>query len=134
MKKIAIKFSLMCIVLIIAGSTIAQIPAFPGAGGGGAQSVGGRGGIVYEVTNLNDNGPGSLRAGVDMSGPRTIVFRVGGTIDLSTTALKIINPYITIAGQTAPGDGIQISASNIDQNIFLIETHDVIIRYLRLRH
>ena len=80
------------IVTIFAVTTDAQTPSFPGAGGGGAQSVGGRGGVVYEVTNLNDNGPGSLREGIEKSGPRTIVFRVGGTIRL-LSGLKISNPY-----------------------------------------
>jgi hypothetical protein len=110
--------------------------AFPGAQGGGAVGVGGRGGVVYEVTNLNDSGSGSLRACVQASGPRTCVFRTGGTIALSSS-LIITNPYITIAGQTAPGGGIQITATGIlsaPTHIFQINTHDVIIRYLRLRH
>jgi len=111
------------------------LPAFPGAQGGGALSVGGRGGTVYEVTNLNDSGSGSLRACVQASGPRTCVFRTGGTIVLAS-ALIITNPYITIAGQTAPGGGIQIIGIGITSSpthIFQINTHDVIIRYMRLR-
>ena len=111
----------------------AQIPAFPEAGGGGAQSVGGRGGIVYEVTNLNDSGRGSLREGIEMKGARTIVFRVGGTISLRS-GFNITNPFLTIAGQTAPGGGIQISGKNTPESIFVINTHDIIIRYLRVRH
>src|SRR5688572_10774150 len=60
------------------GNTVSAIPAYPGAEGGGAKSKGGRGGTVLEVTNLNDTGPGSLRAACEASGPRTVVFRTGG--------------------------------------------------------
>jgi Abnormal spindle-like microcephaly-assoc'd, ASPM-SPD-2-Hydin len=113
------------------------LAAFPGAQGGGALSVGGRGGVVYEVTNLNDSGSGSLRACVEGSGPRTCVFRTGGTIVLSST-LHVLNPFLTIAGQTAPGAGIQITNSascNVSNNCDLLRvgTHDVIVRYLRAR-
>lgn len=108
------------------------IPAFPGAEGFGAKSVGGRGGRVIEVTNLNDSGPGSLRAAIEAEGPRIVVFRVAGTIDLDST-LKLRNPYITIAGQTAPHGGITLR-NNLNQNSDLdIYTHDVVIRYLRVR-
>lgn len=109
------------------------LPTFPGAGGGGAASLGGRAGIIYEVTNLNDSGAGSLRAGLALKVPRTIVFRVSGTIAI-TSSLDITEPYVTIAGQTAPGGGIQIIAPNSTQSMFWISTHDVVIRYLRLRH
>jgi hypothetical protein len=102
-------------------------PAFPGAEGFGKYAIGGRGGRVIAVTNLNDNGPGSLRAACEAKGPRIVVFRMSGTIPLASK-LKIENPYITIAGQTAPGDGICIS------NYFVkLETHDVIVRYVRFR-
>jgi hypothetical protein len=102
--------------------------AFPGAEGYGRFARGGRGGKVYEVTNLDDSGPGSLREAVEAQGPRTVVFRVGGTINLKSK-LVIKNPYITIAGQTAPGDGIATRGYTFG----CIGTHDVIIRYLRIR-
>src|SRR5215207_4718821 len=114
-------------------SAAAPVVAFPGAEGFGAQSVGGRGGTVIEVTNLNDSGSGSLRACVEAQGPRICVFRVGGTI---TTQSKIIvrNPYLTIAGQTAPGGGITLrAAQSYHEEPLIISTHDVIIRYVRFR-
>ncbi|MGH6913661.1 MAG: hypothetical protein ACREH3_08125, partial [Geminicoccales bacterium] len=83
----------------------AGVKAFPTAEGFGAKAEGGRGGEVIEVTNLEDSGPGSLRAAVEQEGPRTVVFRVGGTIAVDRP-IQIRDPFITIAGQTAPGDGI----------------------------
>jgi pectate lyase len=102
------------------------LAAFPGAQGGGAASVGGRGGAVLEVTNLNDSGPGSLREALAASGPRTVVFRVGGLINVSGD-LRIGNPFITVAGQTAPGGGIKLAGIG---GIMWVNTHDAIIRYL----
>lgn len=92
---------------VAVGTEAPAIPAFPGAEGAGAQTVGGRGGRVIEVTNLDNSGPGSLRAAVEATGPRTVIFRVSGTIRLHSP-LKIKEPYITIAGQTAPGGGIAL--------------------------
>lgn len=106
--------------------------AFPGAEGCGAYAKGGRGGKVLFVTNLNDSGPGSLREVIETKGPRTVIFRVGGIIE--TKGLTIREPYITIAGQTAPGDGICIKKTDSDGNALdLSGTHDVIIRFLRIR-
>ena len=106
----------------------AVLPAFPGAEGHGAESIGGRGGWVIEVTNLNDSGPGSLREAAEASGPRIIVFRVAGTIEITSDRINVSNPFVTIAGQTAPGDGITLSGLGVR-----VSTHDVIIRYLRWR-
>ncbi|OIR08089.1 hypothetical protein GALL_95880 [mine drainage metagenome] len=105
----------------------AKIPAFPGAWGGGMYSFGGRGGRVFEVTNLNDDGPGSFRAACEAGGPRIVVFNVAGIIRLKSP-LYIRAPYITIAGNTAPGDGVCIAGNTVEVN-----THDVIIRYMRFR-
>ena len=104
----------------------AMIPAFPGAEGFGWHAVGGRGGTVYEVTNLNDSGPASLRDAVSQP-HRTIVFRVSGTIDLKSQ-LIVRQPFITIAGQTAPGDGICLRNYS-----FELQSHDLVVRYLRSR-
>ena len=102
--------------------------AFPTAEGYGRFASGGRGGRVIEVTNLDDSGPGSLRAAIEAEGARTIVFRVAGTIALKSK-LVIRNPYVTIAGQTAPGDGICVRGYTFG----CFGTHDVIMRYLRIR-
>lgn len=105
----------------------AEIPAFPGAEGGGAYSFGGRGGKVYVVTSLEDSGPGTLREACEKGGARTIVFNVAGIIRLETP-LIIRAPYITIAGQTAPGDGVCVAGESV-----WINTHDVVIRHMRFR-
>lgn len=109
------------------------IPAFPDAEGAGAFTPGGRGGAVLFVTTLDDYAPGeapipgSLRAAIEAKGPRTILFRVSGTIALKS-ALVISEPFITIAGQSAPGGGIATKNHGV-----VIKTNDVIVRHLRCR-
>ena len=105
----------------------AKIPAFPGAEGGGAFSFGGRGGKVLVVNNLNDNGEGSFRWACEQGGARIVVFNVAGIIQLKSP-VSIRAPYITIAGQSAPGDGVCIAGESV-----WINTHDVVIRFMRFR-
>ena len=132
----------LALVQLLSGCDDYSAPAFPGAQGFGAFSLGGRGGRVIEVTNLDDvdstgaTVPGSLRAAIEAKGPRTVVFRVSGTIDVCETnrALVVSEPYITIAGQTAPGSGVALRLDpSCASSTLTIETHDVILRYLRLR-
>ncbi len=129
-----------------AGSETAAVepgwfPAFPGAEGHGAMSRGGRGAPgetetqILLVTNLNDSGPGSFRAACQAEGPRIVVFRVAGEIKLQSV-IKIRNPYITIAGQTAPQGGITIRTEfEFDNPLIALtdQVHDVTLRYLKLR-
>lgn len=115
------------------GTEREELKAFPGAEGYGKDAIGGRGGTVYEVTNLDDSGPGSFRAAVEASGPRVVVFKVGGRLDITGPTITINNPNITIAGQTAPGDGIMITRENADRPALEIDADEVIIRYLRFR-
>jgi hypothetical protein len=124
--------SLSIVFLATPSLASAGLPSFPGAEGFGAASVGGRGGRVIYVTNLNDTGPGSLRAALTATGPRTVEFQVGGTINLSS-AIQVSGEsmsYLTIAGQTAPGGGIQITGWAIR---FQSGFHDGVIRYLKSR-
>jgi Bacterial TSP3 repeat len=105
----------------------AKIPAFPGAWGGGMHSFGGRGGRVIVVSNLNDSGPGSFREACEAGGPRIVVFNVAGIIKLKDR-IRVRAPYITIAGSTAPGDGVCLAGNTVE-----LETHDVIVRHMRFR-
>lgn len=125
---LSFSFVLFFCVSLNDGIAVAQTLAFPGAEGWGRFAVGGRGGKVIEVTNLNDNGPGSFRAAVMDPEPRTIIFRVSGTIELKSE-LAITSPFLTIAGQTAPGDGICLK----NFPLHVTGTHDIIVRYIRIR-
>lgn len=110
--------------------------AFIGAEGHGRGTVGGFGGTIIKVTTLDDSGPGSLRACIEADMPRVCVFEVGGLIRFTSRRPAIRNPYITIAGETAPGDGIILSHLGGDEGITPLtikETHDVIIRHIRVR-
>jgi hypothetical protein len=102
--------------------------AFPGAAGWAAATPGGRGGRILRVTTLAADGPGSFKAAVEAKGPRIVVFEVGGTIDMGMTTLDITEPYLTIAGQTAPSPGVTFIRGGFD-----VKTHDVIIRHIRIR-
>lgn len=114
-------------LLVFAAASPAALPAFPGAEGAGALSLGGRGGRVLRVTTLADSGPGSLRAAIEAEGPRTIVFDIGGTIALKKP-LVVRNGRVTIAGQTAPGGGITLRDRHLE-----IAADDVVVRYIRSR-
>jgi hypothetical protein len=144
MKLNPLKFLLLIIFFLTIGQSKAQQLAFPGAEGYGKYAKGGRGGVVYEVTNLNDSGPGSFRTGVTQGGvfnpvtgsfgPVTVVFRVSGTIELLSD-IKISRSFLTIAGQTAPGDGICLKGRSLILNGAKIGGNhgNIIIRNLRSR-
>jgi uncharacterized protein YjdB len=107
--------------------SLGGLPVVPGIEGHGSTTPAGRGGIVLRVTNLDDAGPGSLRAALEASGPRVVIFEISGTI-LVTRDIVINNPYLTVAGQTAPSPGILVRGAAIRVN-----THDVLLQHLRIR-
>jgi hypothetical protein len=110
------------------GATEHVLPVFPGAHGFGTDTPAGGNGRVIRVTNLEAEGPGSLRAALEADGPRIVVFEVGGVIDLKKRELRISRPYLTLAGQTAPSPGITIIRGAV-----YIVTHDVLIQHIRVR-
>lgn len=121
--------ALTCVAGIAwAAEPAARTPAFPGAQGWAAHTTGGRGGDIVRVTTLAAEGPGSFSEAVSRKGRRIVVFEVGGVIDLGVKTLRITEPHLTIAGQTAPAPGITLIRGGID-----IATHDVIVRHLRVR-
>lgn len=126
-KKKLLPFALMVFLIIFSFEIASALPAIPGAKGFGMSTPAGRGGQVIKVTNLNPDGPGSLKAAIDAEGARTVVFEISGTIRIDDT-LRIRNPFITIAGQTAPSPGITLRGTNL-----AINTHDVLIQHIRSR-
>lgn len=102
--------------------------AFDGAVGWAAETPGGRGGAIVRVTNLDADGPGSLKAALERKGPRLVVFEVGGIIDMKRSTITIEEPFLTVAGQTAPSPGITLIRGGLD-----IKAHDVILRHIRIR-
>src|SRR5689334_24246301 len=113
---------------VVALPLVAAPPVFPGAQGFGIETPAGRGGKILRVTNLNPDGPGSLRAAIETKGPRIVVFEVAGVIDLNMKPLVIAEPFLTIAGQTAPSPGITLIRAGID-----IDTHDILMQHIRVR-
>jgi hypothetical protein len=113
----------------MAADALATAPlAFPGAMGWAAHTPGGRGGRILRVTTLSADGPGSFLEALNAKGPRIIVFEVGGVIDLGRHEIKVTEPYLTIAGQTAPSPGITFIRGG-----FQIHAHDVIVQHIRVR-
>jgi pectate lyase len=123
---------LFCLMALAVGaaSCLADEPstAFPGAQGWAAHTPGGRGGEIIRVTTLAPEGPGSLLEALAKKGPRTVVFEVAGVIDLERREVRISEPYLTIAGQTAPMPGITLIRGGL-----IIATHDVVVRHIRIR-
>ena len=128
---VAVLLAMSCLVEIAAARVAGEdLPAFPGAEGFGATSLGGRGGRVMKVTNLNASGPGSLQEACAAEGPRIVVFDVAGVIR-GDVAIK--HPRITIAGQTAPAPGITIEGRLLSRPEPWARLHDIVVRFLRFR-
>jgi hypothetical protein len=123
-------FSCVCIFILseVFLLTAHANPVFPGAVGFGVDTPAGKGGAIIRVTNLDAAGPGSLRAALETPGRRIVVFEVAGVVDLGQRGVAIREPFLTVAGQTAPGPGITIIKGG-----FSIATHDVLIQHIRIR-
>ncbi|MCC9603609.1 hypothetical protein LOC67_23920 [Stieleria sp. JC731] len=106
---------------------IESLPVFPGAEGFGTDTKAGRGGKVFVVDTLADSGQGSLREALAAKGPRTVVFSVGGVIE-ATSNFVVSEPFVTIAGQTAPSPGITLAGAGLS-----IRTHDVLAQHIAIR-
>jgi len=123
--------SILGVAIVLVGwaipSSAMDIPVVPGLFGWGTDTPAGRGGEVIRVTNLNESGPGSFRSAVEASGPRVVVFETSGTIVLRDW-IRITDPFLTIAGQTAPSPGITLRGAGLR-----IMTHDVLVQHLRIR-
>ncbi|MBI5769165.1 MAG: pectate lyase [Verrucomicrobia bacterium] len=119
---------LACALFLVALSAVAADRAFPGAEGWAAFTPGGRGGKILRVTTLAPSGPGSFIEAIKAKGPRIVVFEVGGVVDLSSQKAVINEPFLTIAGQTAPSPGITLIKQELQ-----VATHDVVIRHIRMR-
>lgn len=129
-------YVLQPVLLAAAAAGVSGPTAFPGAQGFGAGAAGGRGGRIIPVTTLADSGPGSFRACVTAEMPRVCVFRVGGVIRFTTRPPVIRAPYLTIAGETAPGDGIILAHNGGPAGftpLLIKNSHDVIVRNIRVR-
>ncbi|WP_116808824.1 pectate lyase family protein [Steroidobacter cummioxidans] len=128
----SLRFKLGSLLLLLTAATSLaaadNLLAFPGAQGAAAQTPGGRGGRIIRVTTLDASGPGSLLEALETKGPRIVVFEVGGVIDMQKHEIKIKEPFLTIAGQTAPSPGITLIRTGID-----VLTHDVILQHIRVR-
>lgn len=131
-KRLALRHTILLLNWIAGLSALASdtLPAFPGAQGFGAEAIGGRGGRIIKVTNLNASGPGSLQMACATHGPRIVVFDVGGVIHGD---VSIVHSNITIAGQTAPAPGITIAGRLLAQPQNEERLHDIVVRFLRLR-
>lgn len=124
-----IRIAVILVAAVMTGPLVAAEPlAFPGAQGWAATTPGGRGGKILRVTSLAAEGPGTLAEAIATPGPRIVVFEIAGVIDLDRRTLRVEQPFLTIAGQTAPSPGITLVRGGID-----IVTHDVIVRHIRVR-
>jgi hypothetical protein len=127
-RKLAQERVLLVLILCMLTVLVTAQIKIPGNIAYGNPTQGGLGGMIIRVTTLDAGGPGSLREAIETEGPRVVVFEVGGVIDLEKGGLEIREPFITIAGQTAPSPGITIIRGG-----FWTDTHDIIMKHIRVR-